>query len=289
MTKEYLHMTLSNPVPDMAADVPTYLLTTKSLSLFMDGKAHSIARSDDLYAKALVFIRDQDWDGLRALLNPTAAIEMAIADAKVGNITVKDGALFYMGKELDNYMAKRALEIARENLPFLPLLKFIDRTMKNPSYRAVNELFGFLEAGDLPITPEGKFLAFKRVRDNYTDVHSGTMDNSIGNVVSMPRNEVDDNSRNTCSAGLHFCSRGYLDHFRGARTVVVEIDPEDVVSIPTDYSHTKGRCCKYKVIGEIDDNGDPLTNRKIVEPSEFDIESTDEFADDEFTGFDESD
>jgi hypothetical protein len=58
---------------------------------------------------------------------------------------------------------------------------------------------------------------------------------------------------NTCSTGLHFCSKEYLDHFGGhdSRTVILKINPRDVVSIPADYNATKGRTCRYEVIGEL--------------------------------------
>jgi hypothetical protein len=78
------------------------------------------------------------------------------------------------------------------------------------------------------------------------------MDNSIGRVVEMERNMVDDNRDNTCSAGLHFCSHSYLQSFSGDRTVIVKIDPADVVSIPSDYNNAKGRTCRYEVIGEVE-------------------------------------
>jgi hypothetical protein len=111
-----------------------------------------------------------------------------------------------------------------------------------------------LEKNSLPITPDGCFLAYKRVRENYMDCHTGTMDNSVGRVVEMERNMVDDNRNNTCSSGLHFCSHSYLSSFGGERTVIVKIDPADVVSIPSDYNDAKGRACRYTVIGEVGRN-----------------------------------
>jgi hypothetical protein len=96
-------------------------------------------------------------------------------------------------------------------------------------------------------------LAYKKVRNDYLDIHSGTMDNSVGQTVEMERNEVDDDKDRTCSTGLHFCSLDYLSHFGGhdSRTVVLKINPRDVVSIPADYHATKGRACRYEVIDEI--------------------------------------
>jgi hypothetical protein len=112
-----------------------------------------------------------------------------------------------------------------------------------------------LEKCNLPITPDGHFLAYKKVRENYKDVHSGTMDNSVGQVVEMERHEVNDNKDQTCSTGLHFCSQSYLTSFGGERIVIVKINPRDVVSIPSDYNDAKGRACRYEVIGEL--NVDP--------------------------------
>ena len=77
------------------------------------------------------------------------------------------------------------------------------------------------------------------------------MDNSVGKIVEMERNEVDDDKDRTCSTGLHFCSESYLNSFGGERTVIVKINPRDVVSIPSDYNDSKGRACRYEVIGEL--------------------------------------
>jgi hypothetical protein len=113
-----------------------------------------------------------------------------------------------------------------------------------------------LEKNALPITPDGHFLAYKKVRNDFLDIHSGTMDNSVGQIVEMERHEVNDNKDETCSTGLHFCGMSYLNHFGGSdsRTVIVKINPADVVSIPSDYNNAKGRACRYEVIGELNVN-----------------------------------
>ena len=124
--------------------------------------------------------------------------------------------------------------------------------MQNPSKRSVTELYGFLEKGNMPITPDGHFLAYKKVRADYRDCHTGTMDNSVGQIVEMERNFVDDDKDRTCSTGLHFCSRDYLNHFGGERIMIVKVNPKDVVSIPSDYNDSKGRACRYEVISELE-------------------------------------
>jgi hypothetical protein len=69
----------------------------------------------------------------------------------------------------------------------------------------------------------------------------------------MPRNQVDEDKDRTCSKGLHFCSIKYLPHFsdhNGGHTMMVKINPADVVAIPADYNNTKGRCSRYEVVNE---------------------------------------
>ena len=81
------------------------------------------------------------------------------------------------------------------------------------------------------------------------------MDNSVGTVVKMDRTKVDDDPQHTCSSGLHVCADSYLDGFADAaqsRTVVVEVDPSNVVAVPYDYNFAKMRVCEYTVLTEVD-------------------------------------
>lgn len=173
-------------------------------------------------------------------------------------IELKNGVLYYKGEALRSYVAQKIVGLYREGFNIKPLVNFLERLMQNPSKRAVDELYGFLEQSQLPITEDGHFIAYKMIRGDYTDIYSGTMDNSVGTVVEMPRNRVDENKGRTCSDGLHFASLYYVTngHYgsrdRGNRLVAVKIDPADVVSIPSDYNNSKGRACRYLILEELD-------------------------------------
>lgn len=169
-----------------------------------------------------------------------------------GKVTVQNGNVYYNGAPLDNSMTVRILRMYQEGENIEPMVKFLENLMENPSGRAVKELYRFLEANDLPITPDGYFLAYKNVNENYKDNHSNTFDNRVGSVCEMPRNEVMDDPNVTCSTGLHFCSIHYLNTMWGhsGHTMIVKINPRDVVSIPVDYNNSKGRCCRYEVVAE---------------------------------------
>jgi hypothetical protein len=180
------------------------------------------------------------------------------------DVSVEGGSITYYGEVIHNTLTKRIINFMRDGLPHEPLLNFFKNLMQNPSKRAVDELYDFLEAGELPITEDGCFLAFKNVRSNYMDIHSGTFDNSVGKVCEMARNRVDEDKDRTCSYGLHFCSIKYLPHFSdsdGGHTMIVKINPKDVVAIPADYNNTKGRTCRYEVVAEYKDDWRSKINR----------------------------
>lgn len=175
--------------------------------------------------------------------------------------------------ELSDVLVKKIIKMAEDGFDAHPLMYFIELLYQNPSKIAVDELFLFLENSQLPITEDGHFIAYKIVRGDYLDIYTGTMDNSVGMVVSMPRNMVDDKRENTCSKGLHFCSRDYLSHYGSAtrsndRCLLVKINPADVVSIPSDYDNAKGRTWRYEVVGEVAGNWrDTLPNKDYTASS----------------------
>lgn len=233
-----------------------YIVQGSNITVVIGSKPHTIAKSHITYNKVVEAIKSNDWQKVQDLIEP----KQVVLNYGKGNVSVQGDQLYWKGKPLHNALATRMIAMLQDEFPIEPLVNFMENLMSNPSRQAVNELYGFLEKNNLPITPDGHFLAYKRVRENYFDCHTGTMDNSVGKIVEMERNEVDDNRNNTCSAGLHFCSESYLKHFGGARTVIVKINPRDVVSIPSDYNNAKGRACRYEVIGEIGNDGDKIDN-----------------------------
>ena len=225
-----------------------YLIQGNNIVVVIGNKSHTISKTHITYTKVLEAIKAGDWDSVPDIIEP----KKVVLNYGQGNVSIQGETLFWKGKELNTGLSVRMIQMLQEGFPIEPMVNFMENLYKNPSKRAVTELYGFLEKSNLPITPDGHFLAYKKVRANYFDVHSGTMDNSVGQIVEMERHDVDDNKDNTCSSGLHFCSMSYLTSFGGDRIVIVKINPADVVSIPSDYNDAKGRACRYEVIGELD-------------------------------------
>lgn len=236
-----------------------YLIQGSNIVVVIGNKSHTISKTHITYQKVLDAIKAGDWDSLPDIIEP----KKVVLNYGAGNVEIQGETLFWKGKELNTGLSVRMIEMLQEGFPIEPMVNFMENLYQNPSKRAVTELYGFLEKGNLPITPDGHFLAYKKVRADYTDVHSGKFDNSVGQVVEMERHDVDDNKDNTCSTGLHFCSMSYLSCFGGERTVIVKINPRDVVSIPSDYNDAKGRACRYEVIGEMEVEADKAFTRPV--------------------------
>lgn len=157
--------------------------------------------------------------------------------------------------EVNNSLTQRVIDMVRNgDSGVQTLLNFLEKLMENPSRRSVNELYGFLEATDIEIAEDGDFYAWKKVRPDYMDIHSNTMDNTPGKVLRVARNMVDEDSERTCSFGLHVCSKSYLPSFGSCpdnRVVKVKVNPADVVAVPSDYHNAKMRTAGYVVLEDV--------------------------------------
>lgn len=228
-----------------------FIITNHGVTVFLDDGQQSIDETHPNFEDVIDAIRDEDVDEIRELINISRSIERW----SQGLVTVIAGEVFYCGDVVNNVVTDRILDLMSIGFKPKSLAAFLTNVKNNPSYAAVEELYLFLEHNDIVLTEDGCFLAYKRVRDNYTDLHTGTFDNSVGATVKMMRNEVDDNRDRTCSRGLHFCASHYLPSFggySGNKIVVVKVNPADVVAIPNDYNNAKGRTWKYTVVAEVD-------------------------------------
>lgn len=147
-------------------------------------------------------------------------------------------------------LGKRIIAYAEEGLPFSDLKAFFRNLIQNPSRTSTQSLWRFLEKNHFPITPDGCFIAYKGVSEDFKDLHTGTFDNSIGKVVQVRRNQVDEDITQQCSHGLHVASYNYAHRFYGGGKVIeVKVNPQDVVAVPINETDEKMRVCKYKSVG----------------------------------------
>ena len=253
-----------NPTAKLLNDDPI----SGFITVFIEGKQYTINASNPAFPNALKAYKESDWQGLVDSIHPANKLHRLYFQYE--NIEVKDGNVYIDGDAVTSIVAERVLNALAGDVDAVHIFKFMTRLQLNPSKRAVDELYTFLEHKNLPITDSGTFLAYKAVRSDYSDKHTGTFFNTVGSVLTMPRNKVDDDKEVGCSYGFHAGTLEYASDFANHydKMVVVEIDPADVVSIPTDCNFQKLRTCRYKVVAEYEK---PLVEDKYT--SNFETEN----------------
>ena len=220
-----------------------------NLTVILKNKAHQVIPDHTNYRLILEALPTATEDELLELVD----IEKAIATFSQGQVSIINGKVMFEGEEVHGSISKRIIEFMSKGLPFQPLVKFLENLMQNPSMQSQQELYDFLEHENLPITEDGCFLAYKAVNSDFKDKWRGTFDNSVGQVCEMRRAKVDDNRGRGCSSGLHAGALNYVANYgsvdAGDNIVIVKINPEDVVSDPSDCTCEKLRTCKYEVVG----------------------------------------
>ena len=229
-------------LPELPEIKVGFIILPNSITLQYGGTMKSIAKGDYRYNEVIKAINENRLSEIPDLLDPSK-----IFSGEDG-IELVDGVIEVDGRKVPEGITDQVLKFREQGLPYQPLINFSKKVMKNPSFNSRNMLFKFLEHNGHPFTQDGNFIAYKAVRENFKDVHTGRMDNSVGTVVEMDRSEVDDNPDNTCSSGLHVASYEYAKDFHQGHLLAIEINPEDVVAVPNDYNGQKMRVCKYKVL-----------------------------------------
>jgi hypothetical protein len=247
-----------------------YSITDKNVSVNYDGETHIISRTDPLAEKLIEAVRNDRKDEIPDLVSASKKIETF----GQGNFKVDAGQVFVNGVAVPDFLSRKILRFIDEKLPHMPLVKFAENLQRNPSFRAVNELSLFLDKNDHPLTDDGHFIAYKRVRADFTDIHSGTFDNHPGCEPFMPRNQVNEDPTQTCSDGLHVANWDYAhNHFASCDPATdimleVQVNPEHVVSVPIDYNNSKMRVCKYLVLGVVNEEKSSVLRNTAPVPQE---------------------
>jgi hypothetical protein len=186
-----------------------------------------------------------------ALMSPARGLALL----SKGNFEFKNNELLFRGIPLRGGVGKDIIELARADKDPTRMMRFYERLSENPSWRSVEQTWGFLKKGEMSITRDGLIVAYKGVRADFRDKHSGTILNTPGSLIRVDRNKVSDDPTHACHFGLHVGNKSYASSFAGpgGKMVLVAVDPKDIVCIPNDSSQKKMRCCEYRVLAEFTD------------------------------------
>ena len=235
-----------------------YFLEPNSITVyFSDGNNAVWKASNPDYRKVVELAKKSEWVAIAAMHNQAKTILQ-------NDVTLKDDKLVFYDKttgtnaEIDisnseNHLFKfikllRTKGVIDEEI--IRIKPFLENMFKNPFINAVHEIYDFCTKMDFEITEDGCFLAYKNVNADLSSIYdNGKTKHVIGGYTEVEAYDTDRNQ--TCSKGLHFCSRNYLKSYPGNTTIIVKVNPMDVVAIPTDYNFEKGRCRRYMTVGII--------------------------------------
>ena len=192
------------------------------------------------------------------------------------------------GESLPIALSEVIVNLYNENAPIDCFINFWNKLKLNPSYKSVQRLYEFIKRNNVTLLPDGDILLYRVVKrtekaNTFVDLYTGTMKQSIGETVSLPRNKVDDNNENSCSAGLHVASWSYMKHYGSAYSgqdavVNVSVNPANVVSIPYDYNCAKIRVCEFTILEE----NTQLTEIRQTYYNNIQEQTYDDYEDDEY-------
>jgi len=231
-----------------------HVLQPNYVCVVVNGKPHQASKGQPTFKKLHQALERRQWSRIPKLVTLSAQL----AEQSHGKVAITADGVFYKGQKVDNTLSAKIQELIEHGKSVAGWLRFMDNLYQQPDMATVNEIYEWLNSGRFALTDDGCFLAYKKVGRDYKDIYTRTFNNRPGcPPVVMPRSAVNPDRRNTCSQGLHFCSRSYLPHYGGGwergkcRIMEVKINPADVVAIPIDYNYSKGRTWRYEVIREV--------------------------------------
>lgn len=206
-------------------------------------------------------------------------------------VTVKSGKVFWDNQPVHNALTEQVVRFIKDGQEdFGPLVAFFEKVQDNPNEHSREQLYDWLNIHDFTILPNGNFVGYKGVRvngDSYESIshgnaisngieYTGAIPNPLGAIVEMPRDQVQHNPSEGCSTGLHVGTWKYASEFAQGAVLKVEVNPRDVVSVPTDCGHQKLRTCRYTVLEVI--------NAPVSGPVDYDYAGYDDYEEDDDYG-----
>lgn len=178
--------------------------------------------------------------------------------------------ILFDGDVIHSALSEQILRFIQQGVgDYAPLVRFWEKLASNPNEHSREQLYRWLKTHNFTITDDGDIVGYKGVKviwqdraEGFRSIHSGKavvdgkevngfVPNEPGAVITMPRSEVQHDPRVGCHSGLHVGTWDYANNFAQGAVLEVHVNPRDVVSVPTDCSDAKLRCCKYKVVQKL--------------------------------------
>ncbi|QJD50932.1 RIIB lysis inhibitor [Streptomyces phage Bmoc] len=235
------------------------------ITVFYDGKMLSATDAHPNWAEIKAGVEADDVN-VMSLFDP-GMVAQSRFERLSDRVTVKSGKVFWDNQPVHNALTEQVIRFLKDGQEdFTPLVNFFEKVQTNENEHSREQLFDWLNAHDFTILPNGNFIGYKGVRkngDSFESISHGTaisngieyngaIPNPLGAIVEMPRDQVQHDPSVGCHTGLHVGTWSYASGFARGAVLKVEVNPRDVVSVPTDCGHQKLRTCRYTVLEVID-------------------------------------
>lgn len=237
--------------------------TNKTITIRGERKNFTIKKTDERYKLIQEILKNpnsENWQ-IYKIIDPRFTIKTHISEMfdidEAGNCIIDN-------VKIPESIGTRIIKGIKLGEPINHIIRLWNNIMDNPDPRARSDLYKYLIHNEHPITPDGCFIAYRKVKrstedpNKLVDSRTKSFDNSPGKTVTMKREECDSDPNVTCSRGLHAASWVYIPGYPGDVVINIKVNPKDVVAIPVDYDERKLRCCEFKVL-EINTIDKPLT------------------------------
>jgi len=266
-----------------------------NLTAFIDGEMHSATDSHPNFQRIKEMCESGDESVVSLFdISHTAQERFRRLSERV---SISNGRIYFDGEEVDNALTQQVVRFINDGVDdFGPLILFFEKVKTNPNVHSQEQLYRWLADRDFTINPDGNIIAYKGVKSmeegdetKYYSISRGTavvdgetqtgaIPNPLGSVIEMPRSSVQHDPSVGCHTGLHAGTWNYASDFAQGAVLTVEINPRDVVSVPTDCFDQKMRVCRYTVVG--------VTEQELPASLLVDTASVDDYDEDEFRELD---
>lgn len=238
----------------------THFDNGKVITVYHNNSIYTFNREDNekLFLQVRELYKIADYVAIARLTVTPENINFKYADSDLS--ISKEGVVTINGDALPASLSKVIVSLYKEDAPIDCFINFWHKLNQNPSNKAVNRLYDFIEKHNITILPDGNLLLYRVVRRTeqpgvFVDIYTGTMKQAIGETISVSRNSVDDRDEVSCSHGIHVCSFSYTNYYGSAHSgedavVNVSVNPANIVSIPFDYNCAKLRVCEFTILEE---------------------------------------
>ena len=145
--------------------------------MFLADRIISVTPDHHAYDQIIQAKKVGDFEAMLAAIDSTQHVADYVSSS--GKLQVKGGDVYYEGERLNNDAAKYLLELMNAGHEVGWFVNVMQRLMRNPSRTSIDAGFEFIFRRNweqpMPILPDGRILGYKRVKDDYLDIHSGTV------------------------------------------------------------------------------------------------------------------